>query len=407
MRRALLALALAGAAGDVHVVELRHRPYSAEEEEAVLSLLQTSEGGAEVVEDSDDTVAADGNGKLPLVQLNSRFYGHIGIGSPPQEVEVIYDTGSDIPWVYHKECQHCPNRWKFDPQASSTVEDRKRHFTITYGTGATEGPSVIDKVAMGDLEVQHQIIGLAKDVDPMLERFPFSGVVGMSYPMENEPAGFIPIFDQIMEEKALDRRSVGGLERDDDPDAGKLGNQFSFFLSKQPSRWASYLFLGATKEMMEADDVHWASAERKNQYWEVGFNGIHLQYPDGRKEQITDCTPCAKGSCANAHSDWAGRCITSIDTGHSLISGPPDFVGGFKDRVTPKDGSCGATEDMPDLAPPAGGRRPPHSRLKAPPHLAPAWWLPRLSSLVWTPEHPLSSLEVVGGRRALGPVRQG
>jgi len=152
-----------------------------------------------------------------------------------------------------------------------------------------------------------------------------------------------------MEEKTLERHTLSGLERDDDPDAGRLGNQFSFFLSKQPNRWASYLFLGATKEMMEADDIHWASAERKNQYWEVGFNGIHLQYPDGRKEQITDCKPCARGSCANAHSDWAGRCITSIDTGHSLISGPPDFVNGFKDRVSPSDGSCSSTDDMPDM----------------------------------------------------------
>jgi len=349
------------ALGRVHVVELKHRPYSPEEEVEVLSLLQTSEstavadGGdalgesADLETDAESESESKPSGRLPLVQLNSRFYGEIGIGSPPQNEEVIWDTGSDVAWVYHKECQHCPHRMKFDPSASSSLVDRNRHFTITYGTGATEGPSVVDKVAMGDLEVQKQIIGLAQDVDPMLERFPFSGVIGMSYPMENEPAGFVPIFDQIMQEKALDRHTIGNLERGDDAEAGRLHPQFSFFLSKQPSRWASYLFLGATKEMLEADDISWVDAERKNQYWEVGFNGIHLKYPDGRMEQITDCKPCSGGSCSNAHSDWAGRCLTSIDTGHSLISGPPEFVNGFKDRVTPQDGSCASTEGMPDM----------------------------------------------------------
>jgi len=338
-------------AGRVHVVELKHRPYSPDEEAEMLSLLQTSEGDSERAENTDLEATSNEKGRLPLVQLNSRFYGEIGIGSPPQREEVIYDTGSDVAWVYHKECQHCPHRMKFDPKQSTSLVDRNRHFTITYGTGATEGPSVVDKVAMGDLEVQKQIIGLAQDVDPMLERFPFSGVIGMSYPMENEPAGFVPIFDQIMAEKTLDKHSVGDLERGSEGggEAGKLHPQFSFFLSKQPSRWASYLFLGATKEMLEADDISWVDAERKNQYWEVGFNGIHLKYPDGRMEQITDCKPCSGGSCANAHSDWAGRCLTSIDTGHSLISGPPDFVNGFKDRVTPQDGSCGSTEGMPDM----------------------------------------------------------
>ena len=164
----------------------------------------------------------------------------------------------------------------------------------------------------------------------MLERFPFSGVVGMSYPMENEPAGFVPLFDTIMKERILER--VGpieralALERDaDGADAaaaakdaaakrarGKsavalafdmerrrmlgvgtpaLHPQFSFFLSKHPKNSAScaapppppppaapprpphvhrYMFLGATDEMLAAEDIKWVDAERKNQYWEVG-----------------------------------------------------------------------------------------------------------------------------------------
>ena len=281
-----------------------------------------------------------------MVQLNSRFYGEIGIGTPPQMEEVIYDTGSDVAWFYHRDCTHCANRLKFDPQRSSTCRDRARPFEIQYGTGATGGPSYLDTISIGDLRVPDHPIGLATDVDPMLERFPFSGVVGMSYPMENEPAGFVPLFDTIMKERILER--VGpieralALERDaDGADAaaaakdaaakrarGKsavalafdmerrrmlgvgtpaLHPQFSFFLSKHPKNSAScaappprparrpvpptasprpprsprrapsrrpprvhrYMFLGATDEMLAAEDIKWVDAERKNQYWEV------------------------------------------------------------------------------------------------------------------------------------------
>ena len=129
----LLAAALQSAAAEVHVVPLSYRHFSEEEEFEMLTLLhpevaatkaaflQTSEGGA----------AAPTAGRLPMVQLNSRFYGEIGIGTPPQMEEVIYDTGSDVAWFYHRDCTHCANRLKFDPQRSSTCRDRARPFEFT------------------------------------------------------------------------------------------------------------------------------------------------------------------------------------------------------------------------------------------------------------------------------------
>ena len=397
-----------------------------------------------------------------MVQLNSRFYGEIGIGTPPQMEEVIYDTGSDVAWFYHRDCTHCANRLKFDPQRSSTCRDRARPFEIQYGTGATGGPSYLDTISIGDLRVPDHPIGLATDVDPMLERFPFSGVVGMSYPMENEPAGFVPLFDTIMKERILER--VGpieralALERDaDGADAaaaakdaaakrarGKsavalafdmerrrmlgvgtpaLHPQFSFFLSKHPKNSASCAAppprprppprpahppppallvppaalraaarrtctgtcssarptrcsrrktsSGSTPSA-RTNTGRWAPpplstrrrSQRASHVWDprsltprapplpfpqVGFNSVKLKHADGTMETISDCAPCARGSCAQARHDWSGKCLTSIDTGHSLISGPPEFVSRFKDRITPQNGECGSTAGLPSL----------------------------------------------------------
>jgi len=64
-------------AGRVHVVELKHRPYSPDEEAEMLSLLQTSEGDSERAENTDLEATSNEKGRLPLVQLNSRFYGEM------------------------------------------------------------------------------------------------------------------------------------------------------------------------------------------------------------------------------------------------------------------------------------------------------------------------------------------
>ena len=80
--------------------------------------------------ESDATESADGVAKLPLVELNSRFYGQIDLGHPAQRGEVIYDTGSDVAWIYGKDCKHCDNRLKYDPELSETKRDRERDFTI-------------------------------------------------------------------------------------------------------------------------------------------------------------------------------------------------------------------------------------------------------------------------------------
>ena len=183
--RGLILLFVSHATAVVHVVPLSYREHTPEEEAALLAHLHPEVAAAKGVEAPSLLQTAEGNspttsGRLPMVQLNSRFYGEIGIGTPPQMEEVIYDTGSDVAWFYHRDCTHCANRLKFDPQRSSTCRDRARPFEIQYGTGATGGPSYLDTISIGDLRVPDHPIGLATDVDPMLERFPFSGVVGMS-----------------------------------------------------------------------------------------------------------------------------------------------------------------------------------------------------------------------------------
>merc|ERR1711935_743532 len=119
---------------------------------------------------------------LPKVELTPRFYGIFGAGTPRQDFEVVYDTGSDVAWVYGDKCTNCNGRQKFVGSKSSSLVKRDKAFTIQYGTGDTGGDTVQETLHVGDLEVDKQVLGIVKQTDDVLRGFAFSGVVGMSFP---------------------------------------------------------------------------------------------------------------------------------------------------------------------------------------------------------------------------------
>ena len=129
--------------------------------------------------ESEDSEAA---AKLPLVQLNSRFYGSIELGNPPQSEEVIYDTGSDVAWVYHKDCKHCANRLKYDPALSQTNRNRDRDFTIQYGTGGVYGIVSRDTLGLGPLSVKNTRFAEASQMLDM-DYDAFDGIIGLGFPL--------------------------------------------------------------------------------------------------------------------------------------------------------------------------------------------------------------------------------
>lgn len=87
---------------------------------------------------------------------DAQYYGTISVGTPAQEVRVVYDTGSSNLWVYNQKpswIPFIPKHKYYDHSKSSTYTANGKTFNIRYGSGPVSGFYSSDNVAIGNNEI--------------------------------------------------------------------------------------------------------------------------------------------------------------------------------------------------------------------------------------------------------------
>lgn len=224
---------------------------------------------------------------------NAQYYATVQIGTPPQEFQVIYDTGSSNLWVPEKNCVHCGyffvnKKNKYDKDLSSTWVEDGSDFSIVYGSGAVSGKYAQDTVTLADdIAVQGQKFASIHDAGGMGFAYTlskFDGILGLGFDSISV-GGVKTVFHNAMEQGLLEK------------------GMFAFYLGDNDD---GELTFGGYDESKFSGDLTWVKLSEAT-YWRIDIGGITV------------------GSYTSGVTDGI------VDSGTSLIVGPTSEVMGIAD----------------------------------------------------------------------------
>ncbi|KAJ7496013.1 acid protease [Mycena galericulata] len=121
-----------------------------------------------------------------------QWFGNITVGTPPQTVSVVFDTGSSTLEFASTLCgTACSNQVQFNSKKSTTFVDGGSTSSITFATGVGVDPVIgsnykltlrsgKDTVSVGGLSAPATELFLITNQTPKFNIDPFSGIQGMS-----------------------------------------------------------------------------------------------------------------------------------------------------------------------------------------------------------------------------------
>ncbi|KAE8888460.1 hypothetical protein PF005_g22458 [Phytophthora fragariae] len=123
--------------------------------------------------------------RIPLENFDQmQFFGSIGVGTPPQRFQVIFDTGSSDIWLPETNCADCAGSRRYSAAVSRSHQALDEPFRLEYGSGNASGRVVREQISLfgGDADVltlSGVHMGSASKTTKRLQRFQADGIVGL------------------------------------------------------------------------------------------------------------------------------------------------------------------------------------------------------------------------------------
>eukprot|EP00929_Paragymnodinium_shiwhaense_P028466 TRINITY_DN1648_c0_g1_i5.p2 TRINITY_DN1648_c0_g1~~TRINITY_DN1648_c0_g1_i5.p2 ORF type:complete len:384 (+),score=99.78 TRINITY_DN1648_c0_g1_i5:60-1211(+) len=312
MRRSVLFAAAGAAAADVVNVPLVHRPKT-------LSEFQSAKLNRMLLRSAFNASVPS----IPLTDLqDAEYYGEVDVGTPPQKFQVIYDSGSSNLWVPNADCDNCKTGSpRYDASKSSTYAKDGKSFQIQYGTGSCNGFIGKDSVSLGGLTVTGASFAqISHEAADVFGQAPFDGILGLG------PAAAavdkVPMPMQLL------------------VDQGKIQhNVFAFYLSSG-GKAGSTLSLGGPDSQFYTGDFHYvpvAAAAKLLPYWLVSASDVKIGGESMGCNFLTGCEMV-------------------VDTGTSVIAGPPSAVNKWISKIGKVNQDCSGVDKLPTVTFSMGGK---------------------------------------------------
>jgi hypothetical protein len=108
-----------------------------------------------------------------------QFYGDIFLGTPPQRLTVVFDTGSGELVVRGRSCKDCQGEGGYSEALSTTSSSIEEKYGTTYGSGVSRGNCVYDTVKVGAYSAK-VLIAVADSETNRFGGFQFDGIFGLA-----------------------------------------------------------------------------------------------------------------------------------------------------------------------------------------------------------------------------------
>jgi hypothetical protein len=140
--------------------------------------------------------------------LGVQFYGPISVGTPPQNFQVVYDTGSSNLWLPAPNCSTCGFKPRYYSAKSSTYAPNGTIFSVMYGSGPVSGFESDDTIALGSQSVTGQVFAEVTNASGLGLAFAIAqwdGICGMAWPAISVTYATPPFFNLMAQDSSMDQ----------------------------------------------------------------------------------------------------------------------------------------------------------------------------------------------------------
>ncbi|KAJ7600782.1 acid protease [Mycena floridula] len=235
------------------------------------------------------------SGAEPLtdIQDDLEWIGTASIGTPEQTFAIDFDRSADL-WVPSSECTSdtCDGKSKYSSSNSSTASKQDGNFTIGYGDGSSVTGNIYqDTVNVAGIAVSNQSFSPVTTLSASFKGDPIDGILGLAYPLISN-LNSSPFFNSAFDQKVVST------------------NEFGFYLAANGSE----LFLGGTNSDLYTGELEYHDVSTSTGFWQI--SGASL---------LVDSNATVTGF------------DTIIDSGTTIMYGPPSDVKAFFDQIPGSD----------------------------------------------------------------------